>query len=186
MAFLIILQVKGCILEGEIREQTLCTHAAGKLEQVIVGFAGVEVYAILHTENLDGEDSSFAVAQPCLCHQKHIFHNHAPLCGGIHAVVDGGEGGLRTCTAVHGVEVMQQCLHCLIGCLIGFLGCLFRGEGLNLVQNFFGYACLQKQLLFSFGVCLRAIQCRNQIFCGQCLEDFLCFFRMRGAVHHFN
>ena len=138
--FLVVLQVEGGILEGEVGEQPLGAAAHSQLEQVIVGFAGVVVDAILHTEDLDGEDGGLAVAQASLGGEHDVLHDHAALGAGVHAVVDGGEGGLGTCTGVHGVQVVDQSLHGLVGGPVGLLHSPVVGELLALAGGGFVHA----------------------------------------------
>ena len=134
MAFFVILLVEGRVHKAEVGEQALGAGADGQPVQVVVGVAGVEADALLHAEDLDGENRRFAVAQTGLGGQHHVAHHHAALGGGVHAVVDGGEGHLRAGTAVHGVQVVDQGFHGLIGGLVGLLLRVLPDEGNDLVQ----------------------------------------------------
>ena len=70
---------------------------------------------------MNGENRCFAVAETCFLRKKNVLDYHLTFGRSICAVVDGAEGRLRTCTAVHGVKVMNQRLHRLIGCAVGFV-----------------------------------------------------------------
>ncbi len=71
----------------------------------------------------------------CLRYQQDVLDDHAPLGGGVGAVVDGGEGGLGAGPGVHGVEVVQQRLHGLVGGPLGLLGRPFStAKACRLVQ----------------------------------------------------
>ena len=115
MAGLIILEVERRVHKREVREQALGAHAAGQAEQVVVRIARVIADALLHAEDLDREDRRLALAQAALGHQQQVAHDHAPLRGGIHAVVDRGERRLRARAGMHGVQVVDERLHRLIG-----------------------------------------------------------------------
>ena len=138
MAGLVVLEVKGRVDEGEVGEQPLGGAPHGQLEQVVVGLAGVVVDALLHPEDLDGEDGGLAAAQAGLGGQHHVLHHHAALGGGVHAVVDGGEGGLGPGPGVHGVQVVDQGLHGLVGGPVGLLHRPLVGEPLGLLNLFLG------------------------------------------------
>ena len=101
------------------------------LEQVVIGIAGIVVDAFLHPENLDGEDGGLAVAQAGFRGGKQVVHHHPGLRRGIHAVIDGREGHLRAGAGIHGVQVVYQRFHGLIGGAIGFLHSLFVRKGLQ-------------------------------------------------------
>ena len=102
-----------------------------RLIQVVVGIAGVVADALLDAENLDGEDGRFAVAKARLGGQKNVAHHHAAFGRGIHAIVDGGERHLRARAGVHGVQVVDQRLHGLIGRPVGLLFGMLAREVLN-------------------------------------------------------
>ena len=186
MAFFVIFQVIRCILEGEVGEQSLRAASASQFEQVVVGFAGVEVDTFFYTEDLDGEDGCFAVTQTSFCYQQDIFHDHAAFCGCIHTIVDGGEGCLCTCTGMHGVQVMQQGFHCLVCGFVCFFCCFFCGECLCFCEDIFGYACFQHQFLFCIIVCRSLVQIGIQTLFCQSFIDFSCFFCVFGAIHDFD
>ena len=57
-----------------------------------------------------------------------FLHHHPALGGGVHAVVDGGKGHLRAGPGMHGVQVVNQRLHGLIGGPVGLLHGLFAGR----------------------------------------------------------
>lgn len=131
MAGPVVLQVEGRVEEGEIGEQPLGGAPHGKLEQVVIRLAGVVVDPLLDPEDLDGEDGGLSVPQAGLGGQHDVLHHHAPLGGGVHAVVDGGEGGLGPGPGVHSVQVVDQGLHSLIGGPVGLLHRPLVGEGLG-------------------------------------------------------
>ena len=143
MAGAVIFQVKRRVQEREVREQALCRNAAGQLEQVVIGVAGIIVNAFLHLEDVDREDRGFAVAQALLGRDEHAFGDHAPFGGRIGAVVDGGKRHLRTGAGVHGIQVMYQRLHGLVGCVVcladsvlpGERGDFFCGRGIILLRK---------------------------------------------------
>ena len=85
---------------------------------------------------MDGEDRGFAAAQSRLGCQKNIADDHSAFQCGVHAVIDGAEWDLGTCTGVHGVQVMYKGLHGLIGRAFGFFLSLFKGEFLALLDDF--------------------------------------------------
>lgn len=115
-------------------EQPLGGAPHGKLEQVVIRLAGVVVDPLLDPEDLDGEDGGLSVPQAGLGGQHDVLHHHAPLGGGVHAVVDGGEGGLGPGPGVHSVQVVDQGLHSLIGGPVGLLHRPLVGEGLGLLH----------------------------------------------------
>ena len=133
MAGLVVLQVEGGVQEGEVREQALGGGLHGQAEQVVVGIAGVGGNAGLDLEDLDGVDGGLAVAQTRLGGQQQVAHDHAALGAGIGAVVQGGEGHLGAGAAVHGVEVVDQGLHGLVGGAVGFGPGVLGGEGADLL-----------------------------------------------------
>ena len=134
VALLIILQVEGGVQEGEVWKQAPGGAADGQLEQVVVGLAGVVIDPFLHPEDLNGENGGLPAAQPGLGGQHDVFHHHAPLRGGIHAVIDGREGGLGPGPGVHGVQVVDQGLHGLIGGPVGLLHRPVVGKLLGLLD----------------------------------------------------
>ena len=130
----VVLQIEGGVDEGEIGEQPLGAAPAGQLEKVVIGLAGVVVDALLHPEDLDGEDRGFPVAQALLGGQHQVPHDHPALGGGVHAVVDGGEGRLGPGPAVHGVQVVNERLHGLEGGSVSLLLRIVDGHGLGLLH----------------------------------------------------
>ena len=67
---------------------------------------------------MDGEDGRFAVAEPRIFGQQGVLDDHAAFGRGVRAVVDGAEGHLSAGAAVHGVQIVQQPFHGLIGVLV--------------------------------------------------------------------
>ena len=134
VALFIILQVKGRVHKREVGEEPLGRAADGKLEQVIVRLTGVVVHALFHPEDLDGEDGRLPVAQPGFRGQQDVFHDHPALRAGVHAVVDGGEGCLGAGAGVHGVQVVDECLHGLVGGPVGLLHGPVVGKALALAH----------------------------------------------------
>ena len=131
MAGLVILQVERAVDKAEVGEQPLGAHLAGKLEQIIVGVAGVVVDAFLHAEDLNGEDRRFTVAQARVRGQQYVAHHHTALGADVCAVVDGRERRLRTGAGMHGIQVVNERLHGLIGSLFR----LFQRECLGFFCN---------------------------------------------------
>ena len=70
-------------MKEKLGNRRLALHRHGQLEQVVVGLAGVVVDALLHPEDLDGEDGRLAVAKARLGGQQHVSHDHAALGGGV-------------------------------------------------------------------------------------------------------
>ena len=136
MPRLVVLQVVRSVLEAEVREQALCTHAARELEQIVVRFARIQVDAVLDAENLDREDSRFATAEAFFGRQKQVLHDHAGFGFRAHAIVDARERSLGTGTAVHGVQIVDKRFHGLERCLIRFFVSLLFGKLLGVFHRF--------------------------------------------------
>ena len=137
IAGLVILQVEGGVQKAEVGEQPLGAHPHGQLEQVVVGVALVVVDAFLHLENLHREDGGFPIAQAGLGGQQQVADDHAALLAGVGAVVQGAEGHLGARPGVHGVQVVHQGFHGLVGGLVrlppsGLGGILGGASGLLL------------------------------------------------------
>ena len=172
---IVVLEVERRVLEGEVREQALGADPAGELKQVVVRLAGVVVDALLDAEDLDREDRGLAVAQARLRGQQHVAHDHAALGRNVHAVVDGREGDLRARAGVHGVQVVDQGLHRLVGGAVRLLFGVGLGKVLHLVDEVRIQALREQQLLFALAVVLAAGQLRVQALLGQRLH--------RAALH---
>ena len=110
---------------------------------------------------MNRENWCFAVAQASFFRQQHIFNDHSAFRCGICSVVDGTKRCLCTCTAIHGVQVVNQGFHCLIGCTVGFpisiLLCK-RLYGCNLV----GCQPFRELLCLCFLITVVICQTRNQ------------------------
>ena len=111
-------QVEGGVQEAEIGEEPLGAGLDGQLEQVVVGVAGVVVDPLLHLEDLHRENGGLPVAHAGVGGQQQVAHDHPPLRGGVGAVVHRAEGHLGPRPGVHGVQVVDQGLHGLIGGLV--------------------------------------------------------------------
>ena len=145
MSFFIILQIEGRVNKGEIGEEPLGRAADGQLEQIIVGFPRIVVDPVLHPENLDGEDGGLPIAQAGLGSQHDIFHHHPAFRRGVHPIVNRRERRLSPCPGVHGVQVVDQGLHGLIGRPVGLLGGPIMGKGLALAHLRFILAVMGQQ-----------------------------------------
>ena len=135
MAGLVILQIEGRIDKGKVGEQAFGADPAGELEQVVVRVAGVITDAFLDFEDLNGENRRLPVTEAGFRRQHDVFHHQTAFGRGVGAVIDGTEGNLSAGAAVHGVQVVDQGLHGLIGQPVGFLQGLFPGEALGLVEQ---------------------------------------------------
>ena len=115
----IILLVKGRVQEAEIGKEPLGGGFHGQLEEVVVGFAGFIVNPFFDLEDLHRENGGFAISQTCFCRQEEVLYDHARFGGSVGAVVYGAEGDLRAGPGIHGVEVMNEGFHGLIGGVVG-------------------------------------------------------------------
>ena len=132
MAGLIVLRIERCIEEREVREHALCRYAHGQLEQVVVGLAGVVVDALLDLENMNRENRGFAVAQTGLGCLHQAFHDQTAFGRNVGTVVERSKRYLCACTRVHGIEVVHQCFHSLIGIAAGLLDRVLAGKAHDL------------------------------------------------------
>ena len=121
MTGLVIFQIERCVEEREVREHALGGNAAGELEQIVVRVAVVVVDAFLDLEDVDREDRRLSVAEAGLGREQQLLHDQTALRRGIRTVVERGERDLRARTGVHGIEVVHQSLHRLIGALARLL-----------------------------------------------------------------
>ena len=121
MAGLIVLRVERRVQEREIREHALGRYPHSQLEQVVVGLARIVVDTLLDLENMDRENRGLAIAQAGFGGLQQALHDQPPFRRDVGAVVERGKGHLRAGTGVHGVEVMDQGLHGLIGIAPGLL-----------------------------------------------------------------
>ena len=150
--FLIIGQVERRVLKAEIREQALRAGFARQLEKIVIRFAGVVIDALLHAENLDREDRRFAAAQSGLRGKQQIADRHARFGRCIHAVIDGRKRHLCARAGIHGVQIVNQRFHRLIGGAIGFRFRLLLRERLNAIDISIRDAQRRKLFLFGGGV----------------------------------
>ena len=158
-AFFVILRIKRRIQEREIREQPLCRNPAGQFEQVVVGFARIVVDPFLHLEDMDGENGGLAVAEPGFGRQHDRLGHHAAFRSGIGSIVNRRKRNLRTGTGMHGVQVVHQRLHCLIGGPFGLLIGGFTHKFLHfrnqlsreVLLQFFGFLFQHAILVFQCG-----------------------------------
>ena len=128
---LIVLQVERCIKKAEVREKAFGRGFDGKLEEIIVWIAFVIIHALFDLEDLYRENRCFSIAKTGHCRSEQVAHDHAGLGRGIRAIVDGAERNLRTSAGVHGVEIMDEGFHGLIGCFIRGIQCSFNGIGMS-------------------------------------------------------
>ena len=128
MAGFIVLQIKRRVQEDVVREQSLGADLAGELEQIVVRVALVVVDPFLHLKDVDWEDAGLAVAQARVGGQQNVLDDHPSLRGGVGAVVDRAERGLRAGAGVHGVQVVDKALHRLIGVTVGLAGRAVTGN----------------------------------------------------------
>ena len=131
-ALFIVSEVVRSVDEGVVGEEALSRYAEAELEQIVVRVAGVVVHALFYLEDVYGEDRGLAVAQTLLGSEQDVLDDHTTLGRGIGAVVDGGEGYLCACTAVHGVQVMHDSLHSLEGRAVCLFQSVLLGKALEL------------------------------------------------------
>ena len=131
MALFVILQVERGILEREVWEQALGAAAAGQPEQVVVWLTLVEIHAVFHAEDLNGEDRRLTAAKPGLRGEQQVFHHKTALRRGIHAVVNGGKRRLRAGAGLHGVQIVDKRFHGLIGRAVRLLRSAAGGKFLR-------------------------------------------------------
>ena len=128
MSRLVVRDVERCVDEREVREQTLGRDADRQLEQVVVRVARVVVDALLDLEDVDREDRGLAVAQTRLGGEQQALHDQSALRRGVRAVVERRERNLCAGAGVHGVQVVNQRLHRLIGRTLGLAARKLEGE----------------------------------------------------------
>ena len=85
---------------------------------------------------MNGEDGNLAVAQTGLGSQQQALGDQTAFGRGVGTVVQRGEGHLCAGAGVHGVQIVHQSLHGLIGGALGGFCSIFAGEGQNLVSLF--------------------------------------------------
>ena len=136
MALFIILKVIRSIYEGEVREKAFCAYAAGKLEKVIVGVAGVIVDALFDFKNVNREDRGFSVAKAGFGCKQYVFNNKSAFRAGIGSVVDGAERNLGARSGMHGVKVMNKRFHSLESRAVDFFFRTFKGKCLCFFRKF--------------------------------------------------
>ena len=135
VAPVIILQVERRVDETEVGEEPHGRGGDGQLEQIVVGVAGVVVHPFLDLEDLHREDGRFPAAQPGLRGQQQVLHHHAALGRGIRTVVDRTERHLCSGAGVHGVEIVHEGFHSLIGTAIRTGKRLLRRIGVRRPQQ---------------------------------------------------
>ena len=113
--------VERCVKEGEVGEEALSGADDGFAEEVVVGIAGVVVDAFLDLEDLDWEDRRFAIAQTGFRSLQEHMHDKPAFFGGVRSIVEGGEGDLGTGSGMHGVEIVDESFHGLVGLVFDFL-----------------------------------------------------------------
>ena len=145
----VVLKVEGSVEVGEIREKALCGHTHGQLEEIVIGILGIVADTLLHLEDLHRENGCLTAAKAAFRCQKELARHHTAFRTCVCAVVDGGEGYLCTSPGVHGVQIVDERLHGLVGvALRAAQGCLFRvgGQGLALLGIHGGGPFLGKEL----------------------------------------
>jgi len=162
LAGFVVLQIERGIEKREIGEQPLGADPAGELEQVVVRVARVIVDSFLQFEDLDRKNRCLAITEPGFGRQHDVFHYHAAFGGRVGAVINGAERHLGAGAAMHGVQVMDQGLHGLIGQAVGFLQRLFPGETLGLREERGIKTIGEKKAFFRF-VAIVAVDFRSQI-----------------------
>ena len=136
VARFVVLQVVGRVQKTEVGEESQGGNLHGQLEKIVVGVLRIIVDAFLDLEDLHGEDGGFAVAEARLGGQQQVSGGHAAFGGNVGAVVDGTEGHLRAGAGVHGVEVVDEGFHGLVGAAVGIAQGLLCGVGVGLGQHF--------------------------------------------------
>ena len=75
---------------------------------------------------------------------------------------------------MHGVQIVNQCFHCLISSLVRFLFRVFPCKFLHLLRHIFRHLCLQNR---KFCFLISIIICQNRRQTGllrYCLNHFIC------------
>ncbi len=112
----------------EIREQSLGRGLAGLLEKIVVRIPRVVIHPGFKLEYRDRENSCFPITKPAHNGIHNLPHGKPALRRGIHTVVNGAEWNLGTGTGMEGIEIMNQCLHGLMG----LLGGIITGQAINI------------------------------------------------------
>ena len=105
---LIILEIKRCIQEAEIREQSLRRGSYCHLEKVIVRVTWIIIYTLLDLKNLYGENWSFAISEAIHGSIKKIPYYHTCLYRCISSIIYRAEWNLSSSTGIHGLHVVLQ------------------------------------------------------------------------------
>ncbi len=123
------MQIERRVNKTEIREHSLSRNTHSKLEEIVIRFALVIIYALLYLKDVNRENRCFTVSETALGREHNVSRHHSALGRGIRAVIYRGERVLRTRTRIHRVKVMNKRLHCLIGRSV----CFRLGELLSLI-----------------------------------------------------
>ena len=92
-----------------------CRNSACQLEQVVVRISRIVVDAFLYLEDVNRENRCLAVTQTCFRCQQSCSPLPSGLPGDrVCTVVNGGKRNLCACSGMHGVEVVDERLHCLV------------------------------------------------------------------------
>ncbi len=134
VAGFVVLQVEGRVQKAEVWEQPFGAHLDGELEEVVVRVAGVVVHALFDLENLDGENRGLALAEAGFRRQQQVFHHHPAFGRRVGAVVQRAERHLRARAGVHGVQVVNQRFHGLVGGALRNAHGVLHGEGMRALR----------------------------------------------------
>mgnify|MGYP000287845446 CR=1 FL=1 len=105
---------------------------------------------------MNRENRGLTVAQTGLGRKQQLLHDQTALRRGIRTVVERRERNLRTCTRMHGVQIVNQRFHRLIGGLAGFLIRVLAGKLHALCNRLFVERlgkCLRHRFIIAVAAC---------------------------------